>query len=76
MERGDAARVCDDDEAQHTESNAQEVGGPKMEKSLQQVGTDSPTAARTVGFNFQLETNESIGTRIQLEWKGWALLDS
>jgi hypothetical protein len=27
-------------------SNRQEVGGPKVEKSLQQVGTDSPTAAR------------------------------
>ena len=55
-------------------SNAQEVGGlTKVEKSLQQVGTDSPTAATTVGFNFQLETNEAIGTRIQLEWKGWAL---
>ena len=25
-------------------SNTQEVGGPKVEKSLQQVGTDSPTA--------------------------------
>ena len=31
-------------------SNAQEVGGPKMEKSLQQVGTDSLTAATTDGL--------------------------